>query len=104
MQTIRTAGHRYWNPCGSLLAFLWEKIYKKSGQGRRTGVGITAEGDMLAAMGLRYGTEEATEFLNKYIKQSLWKPIVHLLTWRKNVEHSLSMTVNEKKIIRLSTV
>ena len=41
---------------------LWEKIYKKSGQGRRTGVGITAEGDMLAAMGLRYGTEEATEF------------------------------------------
>ena len=40
----------------------------------------------------------------KYIKQSLWKPIVHLLTWRKNVEHSLSMTVNEKKIIRLSTV
>lgn len=41
---------------------LWEKIYKKSVQGRRTGVGITAEGDMLAAMGLRYGTEEATEF------------------------------------------
>ncbi len=41
---------------------LWNKIYKKSGQGRRTGVGITAEGDMLAAMGLRYGTEEATEF------------------------------------------
>ncbi|MGL5273572.1 MAG: adenosylcobalamin-dependent ribonucleoside-diphosphate reductase [Phocaeicola sp.] len=41
---------------------LWEKIYKKSGQGRRTGVGITAEGDMLAAMGLRYGTEEATIF------------------------------------------
>ena len=41
---------------------LWEKIYKKSGQGRRTGVGITAEGDMLAAMGLRYGTEDATEF------------------------------------------
>ena len=42
--------------------YLWEKIYKKSGQGRRTGVGITAEGDMLAAMGLRYGTEEATAF------------------------------------------
>ena len=41
---------------------LWEKIYKKSGQGRRTGVGITAEGDMLAALGLRYGTEEATIF------------------------------------------
>ncbi|MCD8310564.1 MAG: adenosylcobalamin-dependent ribonucleoside-diphosphate reductase, partial [Prevotellaceae bacterium] len=41
---------------------LWKKIYKKSGQGRRTGVGITAEGDMLAALGLRYGTEEATDF------------------------------------------
>ena len=41
---------------------LWEKIYKKSAQGRRTGVGITAEGDMLAAMGLRYGTQEATDF------------------------------------------
>ena len=27
MQTIRTAGHRYWNPCGSLLAFSWEKNY-----------------------------------------------------------------------------
>lgn len=41
---------------------LWEKIKTKTLQGRRTGVGITAEGDMLAAMGLRYGTEEATEF------------------------------------------
>lgn len=41
---------------------LWEKIYKKSGMGRRTGFGITAEGDMLAAMGLRYGTQEATDF------------------------------------------
>lgn len=43
-------------------SYLWEKIKRKSGQGRRTGVGITAEGDMLAAMGLRYGTKEATEF------------------------------------------
>ena len=41
---------------------LWEKIKKKSCQGRRTGVGITAEGDMIAAMGLRYGTQEATDF------------------------------------------
>ena len=41
---------------------LWQKIAKKTGQGRRTGVGITAEGDMIAAMGLRYGTEEATAF------------------------------------------
>ncbi|MCR5076876.1 MAG: adenosylcobalamin-dependent ribonucleoside-diphosphate reductase [Prevotella sp.] len=41
---------------------LWEKIRDKSGKGRRTGVGITAEGDMVAAMGLRYGTQEATDF------------------------------------------
>ena len=44
---------------------LWEKIMRKSTMGRRTGVGITAEGDMLAAMGLRYGTDEATEFAEK---------------------------------------
>ncbi len=42
--------------------YLWEKIRKKTLQGRRTGVGITAEGDMIAAMNLRYGTEEATAF------------------------------------------
>ncbi len=47
---------------------LWEKIYKKTKQGRRTGVGITAEGDMIAAMGLRYGTEEATDFAEKIQK------------------------------------
>ena len=41
---------------------LWEKIKNKSSMGRRTGVGITAEGDMIAAMGLRYGTQEATDF------------------------------------------
>lgn len=41
---------------------LWEKIRAKTLKGRRTGVGTTAEGDMLAAMGLRYGTPEATAF------------------------------------------
>ena len=41
---------------------LWEKIRTKTLKGRRTGVGTTAEGDMIAAMGLTYGTEEATEF------------------------------------------
>ena len=41
---------------------LWRKIRKKSLGGRRTGLGITAEGDMLAALGLRYGTERATDF------------------------------------------
>lgn len=41
---------------------LWEKIKKKTLQGRRTGLGITAEGDMLAALGITYGTDEATSF------------------------------------------
>ena len=47
---------------------LWEKIKEKCLQGRRTGVGITAEGDMLAALGLRYGTDEALEFSEKVHK------------------------------------
>src|SRR5664280_150862 len=41
---------------------LWKNIRKKSEEGRRTGIGITAEGDMLAALGLRYGTPESTDF------------------------------------------
>jgi ribonucleoside-diphosphate reductase alpha chain len=41
---------------------LWTNIRKKSEEGRRTGIGITAEGDMLAALGLRYGTDDATTF------------------------------------------
>ena len=41
---------------------LWEKIRKKTLGGRRTGLGITAEGDMLAALGLRYGSDKAIEF------------------------------------------
>ena len=60
---------------------LWEKIYKKSGQGRRTGVGITAEGDMLAALGLRYGTEEATDFsveVHKTVATSAYRSSVEL--------------------------
>ncbi len=44
---------------------VWEKIREKSLKGRRTGIGITAEGDMLAAMNLRYGSEEACEFAEK---------------------------------------
>lgn len=60
-------------------AQLWEKIYRKSQQGRRTGVGITAEGDMLAALGLRYGTEEATSFSEEVHK------VLALSTYRASV-------------------
>lgn len=47
---------------------LWEKIKVKTSQGRRTGVGTTGEGDMLAALGYRYGTDEATDFSEKVHK------------------------------------
>lgn len=45
--------------------YLWNKIQTKTLKGRRTGVGTTAEGDMLAALGLQYGTEQATDFSEK---------------------------------------
>ncbi len=48
---------------------LWEKIKSKTLQGRRTGIGITAEGDMLAALGCRYGSEEAINFSVEVHKQ-----------------------------------
>ncbi|NNE78365.1 MAG: adenosylcobalamin-dependent ribonucleoside-diphosphate reductase, partial [Pricia sp.] len=41
---------------------LWQNIRKKAQEGRRTGIGITAEGDMLAALGLRYGSNKANKF------------------------------------------
>ncbi len=49
---------------------LWEKIRNKALAGRRCGLGITAEGDMLAALGLRYGSKEAIEFAVK-VQQTL---------------------------------
>ncbi len=47
---------------------LWENIKKKAEEGRRTGVGITAEGDMLAALGLKYGSEDANDFATEVHK------------------------------------
>ncbi len=60
---------------------LWGKISEKAAQGRRTGIGITAEGDMLAALGLRYGSEEANEFsiqIHKTIALETYRASVHL--------------------------
>ncbi len=48
---------------------LWSKIKERTLQGRRTGIGITAEGDMLAALGCRYGSDEATNFSVEVHKQ-----------------------------------
>ena len=60
---------------------LWEKIKQKAKEGRRTGVGITAEGDMLAALGLRYGSEEAIDFavdIQKTLAGEAYRASVHL--------------------------
>lgn len=60
---------------------LWHKIREKCVQGRRTGVGITAEGDMLAALGYRYGSDEAIEFsvqVHKTLALEAYRSSVHL--------------------------
>lgn len=59
---------------------LWLEIKHKANEGRRTGVGITAEGDMLAALGIRYGSEEGTEFSVKVHKT------LALAAYRSSVE------------------
>lgn len=59
---------------------LWEKIQRKTLMGRRTGVGITAEGDMLAALGLRYGSDDAIDFAEKVQKT------LALAAYRSSVE------------------
>jgi ribonucleoside-diphosphate reductase alpha chain len=59
---------------------LWTNIKEKAQQGRRTGIGITAEGDMLAALGLRYGSEEANKFsieVHKTIALEAYRASVH---------------------------
>tara|TARA_R110002020_G_scaffold384233_5_gene595107 strand:- start:71388 stop:73940 length:2553 start_codon:yes stop_codon:yes gene_type:complete len=59
---------------------LWTNIKEKAEQGRRTGIGITAEGDMLAALGLRYGSEEANQFsieVHKTIALEAYRASVH---------------------------
>lgn len=60
---------------------LWENIRLKAEEGRRTGIGITAEGDMLAALGLRYGSEDATDFsveVHKTIALEAYRSSVNL--------------------------
>ncbi len=59
---------------------LWKKIRTKTLLGRRTGVGTTGEGDMLAALGLRYGTPQATDF-----SENVHKAIA-LAAYRESVE------------------
>ena len=60
---------------------LWENIKRKANEGRRTGIGITAEGDMLAALGLRYGSEIAIDFseeIHKTVALEAYRSSVYL--------------------------
>ncbi len=60
---------------------LWKNIRRKALQGRRTGIGITAEGDMLAALGKRYASDEAIEFstsIQKLLAFEAYKSSVNL--------------------------
>ncbi|MBK6929413.1 MAG: HNH endonuclease [Saprospirales bacterium] len=64
---------------------LWLKIREKCRQGRRTGIGITAEGDMLAALGIRYGSEESLDFcenLHRTLALAVYRGSVELARQR----------------------
>lgn len=87
---------------------LWEKIRTKSLQGRRTGIGITAEGDMLAAMGLRYGSDKAIEFstkVHKVLAIEAYRGSVKLASQRGAFEvYDANREVNNPFVNRLKEV
>ncbi len=84
---------------------LWKKILSKTLKGRRTGVGTTAEGDMIAAMGLRYGTDEATEFsvsVHKALAMAAYRSSVMLAKERGAFEiYNATREANNPFICRL---
>lgn len=84
---------------------LWENIRKKALQGRRTGIGITAEGDMLAALGTRYGSEEAISFsteVHKLLALEVYRSSVDLASERGPFEiYNAELEKNNPFILRL---
>ena len=84
---------------------LWEKIREKSYQGRRTGIGITAEGDMLAALGLQYGSEDAITFsteVHKLLAIEVYRGSVDLAEERGSFEiYDATREVNNPFIQRI---
>ncbi len=84
---------------------LWENIRKKALQGRRTGIGITAEGDMLAALGTRYGSDEAIAFsieVHKLLALEVYRSSVDLAEERGPFEiYSTEREKNNPFILRL---
>jgi ribonucleoside-diphosphate reductase alpha chain len=84
---------------------LWTNIRKKSEEGRRTGIGITAEGDMLAALGLRYGSDEATSFsvdVHKTLALEAYKSSTYLAKERGSFSiYSAEREKNNPFILRM---
>ena len=84
---------------------LWDKIRTKTLKGRRTGVGTTAEGDLLAALGLRYGTEEATamsETVHKALALAAYGSSVNMAKERGAFEiYDASREVNNPFVQRI---
>lgn len=84
---------------------LWRNIRKKAAEGRRTGVGITAEGDMLAALGLRYGSEIAVDFseeVHKNVALAAYRSSVDMAKERGSFEiYDANKEINNPFILRL---
>ena len=84
---------------------LWEKIKTKTLKGRRTGVGTTAEGDMLAALGYTYGTPDATDFsesVHKALALAAYRSSVNMAKERGHFEvYDTSRETNNPYINRL---
>jgi ribonucleotide reductase alpha subunit len=84
---------------------LWERIKDKTNRGRRTGLGVTGEGDMLAALGLRYGTNEATDFsedVHKTIKLCAYRSSITMAKERGAFPiFSVKREVNNPFILRI---
>jgi len=87
---------------------LWERIKQKTIDGRRTGLGVTGEGDMIAAMGLRYGTDDATDFseeVHEMLKICAYESSMNMAAergafpiydWKKEKDNPFILRIKEK--------
>lgn len=85
---------------------LWERIKRNTTEGRRTGLGITAEGDMIAALNMIYGTDEATDFseiVHKCLKLEAYRSSVIMAKERGAFPlYDVNREINNPFIIRIS--
>lgn len=89
---------------------LWERIKDKTSKGRRTGLGVTGEGDMLASLGLRYGTDEATDFseeVHETLKMCAYESSIIMAKergpfliydWKREEKNPFILRIKEKNV------